>query len=126
MSTNNLVEAFEEEIKKYEDIMFGLMLYQETSPRTVQVLQKMSYKNMRRRGDKAIEKAKSILREARGGNDVSERIKSFEWPVILKDMKYRIEILLGCYEELFPGRPREKRLSREEIIALRNAAVNRI
>lgn len=125
MSANRPIEAFEEEIEKYENSMFGLMLYQETSPMPVKVLQKISYKNMLRRGDKAIEEAKSILKDAKEGNDVSDRIKSFEWPVILKDMMYRLDILLECYNELFPGRPREKRLSREEIITLRNAAVDR-
>lgn len=125
MTANSFVERFEEEIKTYEDMMFGLMLYQETSPKPIQLLQRISYKNMKRRGKKAIERAKSILKDAKEGRRIDDRIKSFEWPIILEDMKYRIDILLECYEKLFPRRPREKTLSKEEIIALRNEAINK-
>ena len=119
------IEKLEEEIKTYEDMMFGLLLYQETSPKPIQVLQRMSHKNMKTRGDEAIQEAKTILKDAKQDRKVHDRIKSFQWPVILEDMKHRIGILLECYEKLFPGRPREKALSKEEIIALRNEAVNK-
>lgn len=41
--------------------MFGVMLYQQTTPKLIQIIQKISYDNMRRRGEDAIQKAKSIL-----------------------------------------------------------------
>lgn len=125
MSTDSLIEAFAEETERYEDCMFGLMLYQETAPQPIRLVQSISYKNMRRRGDRALEEARKILADGKAGKDVSSRIQSFEWPVLLEDMRYRIEILLACYADLFPDRPREKRLSRDEVIALRNAAVRR-
>jgi hypothetical protein len=81
---------------------------------------------MKRRGDKAIEEAKSILSDAKQGMNVDDRIGCFEWPVILEDMKYRIDALLKCYEELFPERSREKSLSKQEAIALRNEVINNI
>ena len=49
---------FQHQIKEYEDIMFGLMLYQQTSPKWVQLAQQTSYKNMKRRGQEAIEEAR--------------------------------------------------------------------
>lgn len=126
MVNNSFVTKFEEQIKTYEDMMFGLILYQETSPKPVQLLQKISYKNMKRRGDKAIEESKSILSDAKQGMNVDDRIECFEWPVILADMKYRIDVLLKCYEKLFPESSREQTLSKQEKIALRNEVINNI
>ena len=117
---------FEKEIKAYEDTMFGLTLYQETAPKWVKALQKISYQNMKKRGQKAIQKAKGILVMTKSGKSVQNEMKYFEWPVILDDMRFRIDMMLKCYEELFPIRPRDKSLSKEEITALRNEAMNRI
>ena len=116
---------FEQQIKEYEDIMFGLMLYQQTSPKWVQLVQQTSYKNMRRRGKQAIEEAKSILSAMKQGKDVQDRIMCFEFPIILDDMRFRIEIMLQSYEELYPERQREMKLSEKEITALRNEAMSR-
>ena len=113
---------FEQQIREYEDMMFGLMLYQHTSPKRVQVLQQTSYKNMKTRGEKAIEEARNILSDIKQRKDVQDRIMCFEWPIILDDMRFRIEVMLQCYEELYPERRREISLSEEEIIALRNVA----
>lgn len=120
------IATFEKEIKTYEDMMFGLMLYQETSPKGVQQLQKKLYKNMKKRGEKALKEAKSILLDVRRGKTVQDRIVCFEWPIILDDMRFRIEVMLQCYEELYPERPRDRSLSKEEIVTLRNAAINKI
>jgi len=117
---------FEQQIRDYENMMFGLVLYQETSPKWVQKLQKTSYKNMKRRGEKALKEAKSILSDTKQDKDVQDRIMCFEWPIILDDMRFRIEVMLQCYKELYPERPREKSLSEEEIVSLRNEAMNKI
>lgn len=117
---------FEQQIKEYEDMMFGLTLYQETSPKWVKRLQKMSYKNIKRRGEKALEEAKSILKDIKRGKAVKDRIMRFEWPIITDDMKVRIDVMLNSYNSIFPGRPKEKSLSEQEIIDLRNEAMNRI
>ncbi len=122
-----MVESeFEQQIKEYEDMMFGLTLYQETSPKWVKRLQKMSYKNIKRRGEKALKEAKSILSDIKRGKAVQDRIMCFEWPIITDDMKFRIDVMLQSYNSVFPNRPKEKSLSEQEIIALRNEAMNRI
>ena len=120
------IPVFEKEIEQYEDLMFGLMLYQETSPKWVKRQQQTSYENMKRRGEKALKNAKKILMRARQGKSVRDMLRQFEWPIILQDMRFRIDIMLECYAELFPGRPRETILSDEEATALRNAAIARI
>jgi hypothetical protein len=117
---------FKQQIREYENIMFGLMLYQETSPKWVRKLQKISYKNMKRRGEKALKQAKNMLSDIKQGKDVQDRIMCFEWPIIMDDMQFRIEVMLQCYEELYPERPRERSLSKEEIIALRNKAMDKL
>ena len=62
VSVKNISECeFERQIKEYEDTMFGLMLYQETSPKWIQFLQNKSYDNMKRRGKEALKKAKDIF-----------------------------------------------------------------
>ena len=123
----NMKESeFEQQIKKYEDMMFGLKLYQETSPKSVQRLQKMSYKNMKRQGEKALREAKSILLGIKRGKDVEDRIMCFEWPVILDDMRFRIDVMLQSYNSIFPDTQKDKSLSEQEIIALRNEAMKRI
>jgi len=101
------------------------MLYQETSPKWIRKLQKISYKNMKRRGEKALKQAKNMLSDIKQGKDVQDRIMCFEWPIIMDDMRFRIEVMLQCYEELYPERPRERSLSKEEIIALRNEAMDK-
>ena len=55
------IERLEKDIEEYEKLMFGVMLYQQTTPKLIQIIQKISYDNMRRRGEDAIQKAKSIL-----------------------------------------------------------------
>lgn len=117
---------FKQQIREYENIMFGLMLYQETSPKWVRKLQKISYKNMKRRGEKALKQAKNMLSDIKQGKDVQDRIMCFEWPIIMDDLRFRIEVMLQCYEELYPERPRERNLAKEEIIALRNKAMDKL
>ncbi len=116
---------FEQEIRRYEDMMFGLRLYQETSPKFTQYLQRRSYERIEVRGQRAIGQAKVILDDANRGQNVERRIESFAWPTIFEDVKRRFEILVERYDELFPRRPRSEPLSREEIALLREAAVNR-
>jgi len=117
---------FEQQIKEYEDMMFGLTLYQETSPKWVQRLQKESYKNIKSRGEKALREAKEILLYVKRCKDVQDRIMCFEWPIIIDDMRFRIDVMLQSYNSIFPDRPKDKSLSEKEIIALRNEAMNRI
>ena len=81
---------------------------------------------MRKRGKKAIKEAKSILSDEKQGILIQDRIMCFEWPIITDDMRFRIEVMLQCYEELYPKKPRERTLSEDEIVALRNEAMNKI
>ncbi|HCO96669.1 MAG TPA: hypothetical protein DIU00_22480 [Phycisphaerales bacterium] len=117
---------FEQQIKEYEDTMFGLILYHETSPKWVQKLQKTSYKNMKRRGEKALKNAKRILLDAKKSKTVQNQFEYFEWPIIIDEMRFRIDLLLSCYQQLFPERPKEKPLEKEEIVSLRNEAMSRL
>ena len=117
---------FEQQIKEYEDMMFGFMLYQETSPEWVKKAQEWHYKNIKRRGEKALKEAKSILSNIKANKTVQDKIKIFEWPIIIDEMRFRIEVMLESYKSLFPQRPRNKSLSEEEIIALRNDTMKRI
>ncbi len=117
---------FEQQIKEYEDIMFGLLLYQETSPELVRKAQEGHYENMKQRGGKALKEARGILSDIRAGKALQDKVKFFEWPVITDDMQFRIDVMLKSYKSLFPDKPREEKLSREEIIALQNDAMKRI
>ncbi len=119
-------KEFEQEIKEYEDTMFGLKLYQESSPEWVRKAQEWHYNNIKRRGENALKEARSILSDIEAGKNIQAKIKCFEWPMIIKDMRFRIDVMLGSYKSLFPERPREKSLSEEEIIALQNDAMKRI
>ena len=120
------IGKFRQEVRAYEDTMFGLDLYQGTSPTFVRELQASSYRSMRARGDAALERAKAILDEASQGQDVEGEIAVFEWPLITSDMQLRIDILLQCYYDLFPARPREVPLTEDEARALRDEAVERM
>ena len=75
-------EKFEQQIKEYKDIMFGLMLYQETSPEVVKKAQESHYNNMKRRGEGALKEAKNILSDIKAGKAIQDKIKLFEWPII--------------------------------------------
>ena len=117
---------FEQQIKEYEDIMFGLMLYQETSPELVKRAQEGHYENMKQRGEIALKEARGMLSDIKAGKALQDKVKFFEWPVITDDMQFRIDVMLKSYKSLFPDRPREESLSEEEINALQNDAMKRI
>ena len=119
-------EKFEQQIKEYEDIMFGLMLYQETSPEFAKKAQESHYNNMKRRGEGALKEAKNILSDIKAGRAIQDKIKLFEWPIIIDEMQFRINIMLESYKSLFPDRPREEELTEEEKITLQNDAMKRI
>ncbi len=119
-------DEFERQIKEYEDMMFGLMLYQETSPEWAKKAQEWHYKNMKRRGEAALKEAKSLQLNMKAEKTIQGKIKFFEWPIILKEMRFRIDVMLASYKSLFPERPREKSLSKEEKNALQNDAMKRI
>ena len=117
---------FEQQIKGLEDRMFGLMLYQETSPGWVKKAQEASFNNIISRETKAIEDARKILEKAKSGIDVSFEINTFEFPIIIDEMKFRIDVMIKSYNSLFPDRPHNKRLSEKELLALQNDAMKRI
>ena len=117
------IDEFEQQIKDFEDRIFGLRLYQETSPGWVKKAQEASYNNIVRRETKALEDAKTILEKAKNGIDVKSEINTFEFPIIIEEMRFRVDVMLKSYNNLFPDRPRDKKLSETEILALQDEAM---
>lgn len=120
------IMTFEKKINAYDDAMFGLMLYQETSPEWAKKPQEWHYKKMKRRGEKALKKAKNLLSDIKAGKNVQDKIKTFEWPIITDEMQFRIDVMLKSYKSLFPDRLHDKSLSEKETLALQNDAMKRI
>lgn len=126
MSTDdNAIAQFEMSIKSYEEQLFGLSLFYDTMPKSIRWTNALSFKNMTRRGKKALASAKDLLQATRQNDSLVSSLYMFEWPPFTDDMLTRIEALLTTYHQIFPNRP-WKGLSQEEANRLRNALFSRM
>lgn len=127
------IDKFEKAIDMHERQLFGIRLYQ----RCIRMLYKKDehitdmtshhYANIIERGRKMLSEAREFLKKAKNKEiDVSE-LKEFEFLPVhgpgLDEMTIRAKLLVEAYEKLFPGRPRDKELTKEELQIVLNEAV---
>jgi len=117
-----LLEEFESEIKSFEEHLFGITLYYDTTPKLLRWSQKSSYNNITRRIQRALSDAKNLLNEVQKGSKPPTHLQKFNWPTRWRPMEDRIELLLKAYKITFFDRPMT-RLSKSEIKKLRNTVM---
>lgn len=130
----NTVADFEVAIKKHEDQLFGIRLYHRAielmygSDKKTMEMSNYHYKNIIERGERVIAEAKELLKEVYAGKATDNTLGEFEFLPIsghpgLDDMTVRAQLLVEAYEKLFPDRPRNMPLTKEEYQRLLNEAV---
>jgi len=118
------IEDFEVAIKRHEDQLFGIRLFNEgikdlySYDRNILDTTNYHFKNIMERGQKAISEAKELWEKVKSGEEDIKALKKFEFPPIqgpgLDEMTQRATLLVKAYEKLFPSRPREASLTPEE------------
>jgi hypothetical protein len=118
------VEEFEAAIKKHENQLFGIYLFNEgieslySHDKGILETTAYHYKQTIERGEKAIAEAGLLLKEVKDAKKDIRALKNFEFPPILgpglDEMTQRATLLVQVYEKIFPNRPREKPLTATE------------
>ncbi|MBA3065318.1 hypothetical protein KJ633_02370 [bacterium] len=115
----NTITDFETAIKKYENHLFGIRLFNEGIKRLYSWHKGLvdsnegSFRNIMDRGEEALSEAKNLLENIKNRKEDIKVIK-FKFPVILDEMTQRATLLIETYEKLFPGRPKNIPLTPEE------------
>lgn len=117
-------EDFEATIKRHENQLFGISLYNEGIKHLYghdkDVLDTTNYhfREIMSRGQKAISQAKELLEKVKSRTEDIKALNKFEFPPIhgpgLDEMTQRATLLVEVYEKLFPYRPRNIPLTTEE------------
>lgn len=136
-SNSQLAEELGAAINRYEDVLFGIRLYhRQIEVRYSQdayVLKTSEYhfKQILRRGDKALSKARKLLKRLQRGTRSArtvaraEALKFFLSPPWRSDMEERALLLAETYQELFGDRPRDVPLTPGEHAQLMGQAAER-
>ena len=125
----NEIELFKKKIIEYENLLFGISLYYQgiiylySDYDQIVQMNKKAYENIIGRGNTAIKEAKKILRKVQENPNEIRLIREFIFPPIYETK--RLRILVETYNELFPGRPRNIPLSKEENLKFMKAVANK-
>ncbi len=128
------IGSFEIAIKEHEDQLFGIHLFMEG----IEVLHQHDkatmetatyhYHSIMERGETAISQAKKLLDDVRSRMISTTELETFQFPSIhgpgLDEITQRATLLVNAYKKLFPNRPRNRPLSTEEHIQLRQEAIS--
>jgi len=119
-----IVQGFEAIIREHEEQLFGVYLFNKgieylyKHNKEIIETSKFHYNNIMERGEKAITEAKELIEKVKSGKEDIKLLKEFRFPPIhglgLDEMRERASLLVQVYEKIFPGRPREKPLTKEE------------
>ena len=128
------IQNFKNTIKEHEDQLFGIQLFMENikqiygHDKTTMEYSTYAFQNIIERGNTAISQAKLFLDKVKSGTASSDVLESFQFPPIhgpgLDEMTLRATLLVEAYEKLFPNRPRNLPLDKEEHTRLMQEAIN--
>lgn len=126
-------EDFANIITGHENQLFGIHLYYQcvkllySSDRIIMENTDIHYKSIIDRGEKILSEAKTLLEKVKNGQEDISALQDFEFLPIhgpgLDEMTIRGKLLVEAYEKLFPDRPRDMPLTKEEYQRLLNEAV---
>ena len=125
---NDLIQEFESKIKEYEDILFGMNLYYQgvvLTWKSIPLIGKIiansnykSYKNIEKRMTVAIQHARQLLKRVEQSSEDPSSLQRFKFPPImglgLSQQTKIVKALAETYKQEFPGRPKNKPLTKEE------------
>lgn len=134
-SDPQLAEELGAAINRYEDVLFGIRLYHRQTEvlysQDAYVLKTSEYhfKQIVRRGGKALSKARKLLKRLEQGTPSARTLakaaalKFFLSPPWRSDMEEKALLLAQTYQKLFGDRPRDVPLASEERERLMEEAV---
>jgi len=131
--TNGILEAFEAEIVKQEDLLYGVALFFEgvsmllAGQDAVIETYRNQYWNIIQEGNAAAERAHQLLEEARRDPSKIPLVERFTFSsgkghARQEELIERAHIMVETYESLYPNRPRDQALSEEETLRIMEAA----
>ncbi len=126
------IDLFIKRIEEQEDLLFGTSLFYQgilqmySADEYIMKMNRESYESILKRGNKAIEIAKHLLDKVQKDTSKLYLLQEFEFPPTIEEISIRSKILIEAYDELFPGRPREKPLTEKENMQLIEIASNRL
>ena len=127
------IRSFEQEIKRQEDLMFGVALFfeglsilYEGQPALIET-HRRQFRNIIQTGKETADQARTLLERAKNDPGTLDILKSFDFRICQghadpDGMARRAAILVAAYGKLFPGRPRDQALTQEEIFSLVESA----
>lgn len=132
-SATTPLDAFEREIVRQEDLLYGIALFFEgvallhAGQDAVVETYRKQFRNIIQAGSVETQRARELLVEARRDSQKIRQVEQFIFhlgdgyadPAALTERATR---LLDAYEALFPGRPREEPLAAADTLRLLDAA----
>lgn len=128
-----LARAFEKEVRRQEDILYGVALFHEgmsllcAGQKAVVETHRRQFRNIIRAGKQVCQWARTLLEEARKEPRKARLLREFEF-LPYQDhpnpdaLILRAQIMIETYEQLYPGRNRHEPLKQEELLRLMEKA----
>jgi len=135
--SDELIAAFQQEISKQEDLLYGVALFFEAlthlhagNKDTLESYRKQ-FSNIIQLGNESIRRASAMVQIAKENPDKAALFEHFTFVPCLghakpEELVRRAAILVQTYEEIFPGRPRGRPFLPAEILRLMEAAAVRL
>lgn len=129
LSKEERIAAFDQEIVRQEDMVYGVALFFEclcivhkNQPAVVETYRKQ-FRNVIQKGRERIAAAVQLRKEARQSPARISSLAEFDFEECQghpqpQNMAKRAEALVSAYRNLFPGRPRSKSFTVDEVLLL--------
>ena len=132
-SPEKLMSDFAQEIKRNEDLLYGVALFFEviahlySSQKAELETYRKQFRNIIQLGNDALERAVAMLERAKENPEKVQLFAHFSFVPCLghprpAELAERARILVDTYNEIFPGRPRGQPFGTAEIMRLMEAA----
>jgi len=137
LSVSALTGAFEKEVRRQEDILYGVALFHEgisllfAGQKAVVETHRRQFRNIIRAGKQVCQWARTLLEQARKDPRKSRLLREFEF-LPYQDhpnpeaLIQRAQILVETYRELFPRKDRGDSLKQEELLRLMEKAAEKL
>jgi len=128
-----LFKAFEVEIDRQEEILYGVALFFEgisllfDGQEAIVETHRRQFRNIIRAGKQVCEWARTLLEEAKKDQNKIRLLREFEFLPFQdhhdpEGLIQRAQILVETYEELYPGRSRHEHLPQDDMLRLMEKA----
>jgi len=133
--SDSTVQTFEKRLEAQREQLFGIALFLQgieivysDQPEILEV-NRQSFKNIKNRSETTLLQADALLKKVKANKAQTEELIRFEFPPhdgdpMLDQMTQRALTLATVYNQMFPGRPRTKKLSDAELEILMEMAAD--